>query len=142
MTDRMTRTFTERKGRRNEFEEVIGTLSQQDSDAVAITGGDVTETTNSSIELGVVAAGSVAGDATAVTKQTVVVATTALNTGIIIPEAAAGKEMHIFNQGANALDVYPATGDQINGGAVQIVAIGKGLILKAADDTDWYGVTG
>jgi len=140
MTDRLVSTFTRKKGRINEFEETIGSMSQQAADAVAVTGGDISETTNSSIEIGVVAAGSMAGDATAVTKQTVVVATTALNTGIIIPVAAAGKEMHIFNQGANALDVYPATGDQIDGAAVLIVGIGGSVSLKAVDATDWYSL--
>jgi len=140
MTDRSVEVFTERKGRRNTFDETIGTMSQQEADAVAITGGTAQDVTNPSIEIGVVAAGSVAGDATAVTKQTVVVATAALNTGVIIPDAAAGKEMVVFNQGANALDVYPATGDQINGAAVLIVAIGGSVVLKAVDATDWYSV--
>jgi len=169
MTDRLVKTFTRKKGRINEFEETVGSMLQQDADAVAITGGtidgvildgaalgtmaqqastavaitggDISETTNLSIEIGVVAAGSVAGDATTVTKQLVVVATTALNTGIIIPDAALGKEMFIFNQGANALDVYPATGDMINGAAVLIVAIGGAVVLKAVDATDWYSIS-
>lgn len=142
MTHRRIKTLTVRPDRIREHEEDFGTMGNQDADAVVITGGAVSDTTNASIEIGVVAAGTVAGDATAVTKQTVVVATAALNTGIIIPVALAGKEMFIFNQGANALDVYPATGDQIDGGASISVAIGKSVVIKAVDATDWYSIVG
>lgn len=142
MTDRKVNVFTEKNGRKNCFVETIGTMSQQEADAVAITGGTASDVTNPSIEIGVVAAGTVQGDATAVTKQIVVVATTALNTGIVIPATAAGKEMFISNQGANALNVFPAGAGMINSGTVQIVAIGKSLSLKAVDAIDWYGVTG
>ncbi len=145
MTDRKVNVFTKRKGRRNDFVEVIGTMSQQESDAVAITGGTITgvvltDFLETNIEVGVVAAGTIQGDATAVTGNVVVVATTALNTGIVIPAAVAGKVMKVFNQGANALNVFPAGAGMVDGGTALIVAIGGGVSLTAVDATDWFSI--
>lgn len=92
-------------------------------------------------QVGVVAAGSAQGTATAVSGDIVVVATTPLNAGIIIPPAENGAEMLVFNAGANALSVYPAVGGAISGGATNAafsVPAGKSVCLFGVDGINWY----
>ena len=63
---------------------------------------------------GISAAGTVQGDATAITKEINVVSTVASGAGVRLPTAVAGMVVSITNTSANALLVYPASGASIN----------------------------
>lgn len=45
------------------------------------------------------------------------ITTAAAGSGVRIPPAVAGAELTVINRGANAVNVFPSTGDAINGGA-------------------------
>ena len=122
----------------------LGSLAEQAADAVAITGGAI-----SGINVvvpnatAISAAGTGQGDATAITFGASRVATVASGTGVILPTAVAGKSAIVFNRGANALLVYPATGAAINAlsaNAGLSVAAGKAAILVAFSTTQWDAV--
>lgn len=74
----------------------------------------LTEAVCGDIQDNVTAAGTTQGTAILVTGAHVIVTTTALNTGVILPPAEPGAEVTVKNLGANALNVYPATGGAIN----------------------------
>lgn len=61
------------------------------------------------------AAGTTRTDATALTKQTNNLTTVASGTGVILPASAAGQNIIINNAGANAVQVYGAGSDTIDG---------------------------
>lgn len=89
----------------------------------------------------VAATGSAQGDAAAVTTGFTLVTAADGTKGVILPAAAAGKQVEIKN-GANAvLKIYPATGDAINAlaanAALSIAAL-TSVILTAYDATTWY----
>ena len=59
---------------------------------------------------------------------------------VTLPAAAAGKLVVIANNGANSADVFPASGDKIDGGsanAAQALAAGANRIYICQDGTDW-----
>jgi hypothetical protein len=93
------------------------------------------------VSVGVTAAtGSSQGDG-AITATFVEIATCA-NAGdaVTLPSAAAGKLVVIANNGANSCDVFPASGDKIDGGsanAAQALAAGSNRIYICQDATDW-----
>ena len=66
---------------------------------------------------GLTAAGTTQGTALALAASNNVVATTALNSGVILPAVQGGEEVWIYNAGANTLAVYPPTGAAINSAA-------------------------
>lgn len=60
---------------------------------------------------------------------------------VTLPAAAAGRVCMIRNEGANTLQIFPASGDAIDGGAADAaitLAADAALILVAIDATDWY----
>lgn len=61
------------------------------------------------------------------------------NDTVTLPTAAAGLPCLIINNGANILQIFPASGDAINGGSVDAaitLAAGAKLILVAYDTTN------
>ena len=59
---------------------------------------------------------------------------------VTLPSAAAGKLVFIANNGANSADVFPASGDAIDGAsanAAQALAAGSNRIYICQDGTDW-----
>ena len=67
------------------------------------------------VATGITAAGTVQGDATALTSHVNVVSTVAANTGVILYSTAVPVDSQvIFNGGANPLNVYPPSGSKIN----------------------------
>jgi hypothetical protein len=59
---------------------------------------------------------------------------------VTLPTAAAGKLVIIANNGAESADVFPASGDKIDGGsanAAQALAAGSNRIYICQDATDW-----
>lgn len=67
-----------------------------------------------SIATGITAAGANQAAATAITKTINEVSTVAASTGVRLPTPEPGEFFLIANDGANALNVYPATGGAIN----------------------------
>lgn len=63
---------------------------------------------------GIVAAGATQGTATAISTSVSEIDTTAAGTGVIITGLAKGQRWTVFNEGANALNVYPPVGAQID----------------------------
>jgi hypothetical protein len=58
-----------------------------------------------------------------------------------LPTAVAGKALTVTNKGANAIDLFPGSGDNIDGTGVDTavsVAAGSSATLWAADATNWY----
>jgi hypothetical protein len=64
---------------------------------------------------------------------------------VTLPTAAAGKLVVIANNGANSADVFPASGDKIDGGsanAALALAVGSNRIYICQDATDWDTIGG
>ena len=64
---------------------------------------------------------------------------------VTLPSAAAGKLVFIANNGANSADVFPASGDKIDGGSVNAalaLAAGSNRIYICQDGTDWDTIGG
>lgn len=94
-----------------------------------------------SVGAAISAAGTVQGDATLLAADINNVTTVAANSGVIFPTAVAGMRLSVFNNGANDLDVYPATGAQVNAlgaNAPFILAVGAKLDYVATSATQWY----
>jgi len=63
--------------------------------------------------------------------------------GVKLPAAAAGLVVIVKNGVAADLELYPNTGDKINGGsanAALTMAASTSAVLVAYDDVDWYSV--
>lgn len=87
------------------------------------------------------ATGSAIGDALALTAFVNVVGTTAVSTGVKLPDAPIGSIVFVQNNGANALNLFPvdATGT-INGGtagAAVTIAAAAGNIAVRQTSTNW-----
>ena len=96
-----------------------------------------------SINGAVSAAGTVQGDATALTKEINVVSTVETGAGVVLPEAVAGMVLIINNTGANTLNVYPASGGAINlesNNAAYLHTSGASIQYYATSGTQWYTV--
>ena len=76
------------------------------------------------------------------TKRMNIVGTVAnANDVVTLPPAAQGRQVLVRNEGANTLQIFPASGDRVNGGSVDAsvtLAASTGLTLEAVDATDWY----
>jgi hypothetical protein len=62
---------------------------------------------------------------------------------VTLPSAAAGKLVVIANNGANSCDVFPASGDKIDGAsanAAQALPAGSNRIYICQDATDWDAI--
>lgn len=70
------------------------------------------------------------------------VTTVAASTGVILPAGAIGRYVFITNNGANTLNVYPATGSKIDGGSVNaaiIMQVGEErMFYMPAISAGWY----
>ena len=67
--------------------------------------------------------------------------------GVRLPPAQKDTVIEILNTGANAAQVWPATGDKIDGGSADAVdsntlATSSGRRYFAIDDTDWITLSG
>jgi hypothetical protein len=63
------------------------------------------------------------------------VTTTAASTGVILPTGGFGDELYVYNNGANALTVYPPVGGTVNGAASVSIAAGGWSIFRCASTT-------
>ena len=109
-----------------------------------IAGGNFTKSVTDSIAAG---ATQTQAGATALTKDINRVTTVgADNDGVKLPTASAGLEILIINaDAAQDIQVWPNTGDAINGGSANAVdgtALGEGATRRyiAMDVTNWYAV--
>jgi hypothetical protein len=90
---------------------------------------------------GLTAAGTTQGTALAITNQTNEFTTVAASSGGILPSPEQGEFIFVANAGANALNVYPASGHSINAlgaNAAFSLAAGKNALFWAATATKWY----
>jgi len=95
----------------------------------------------SSVNAAVSAAGTVQGNATALTRQVNVTSTVASGAGVVLPTAVAGMRITLINTAANACLVYPASGGQINAlgtNASYSLPAGGRLDYQAVSATQWY----
>ena len=89
------------------------------------------------------AAGTTQGGATALTTSYNVVTTVALNAGVVLPTASAGLTVVVVNQGANTLNVYPASGAQIDAAGTNVavtLVVAASTTYQASSSTQWYTV--
>jgi hypothetical protein len=120
----------------------VGTLTSLTSSG-NISGANVISTNNHvfSVATAISAAGTVQGNATAITKDFNVVSTVASGAGVILPTAIAGYRITVINTSANALAVYPATSGIINSAAANAAysqPAGSRLDYISTTTTQWY----
>jgi hypothetical protein len=87
------------------------------------------------------ATGATQGTALALFRSLNNVTTVAASTGVVFPTATAGMRIVIRNGGANALNIYPAVGGQINSLGTNIafsLPISTVLEFVAFSTTQWY----
>lgn len=89
-----------------------------------------------------VTAGTNAQGQGALTSDINIITTAASNpSGVTLPTATAGRHVKIVNKGANAINVYPATGGSIDAlaanASIQIAVNGE-MLFWAASATLWY----
>jgi len=87
------------------------------------------------------ATGATQGTALALFRSLNNVTTVAASTGVIFPTATPGMRIVIRNGGANALNIYPAVGGQINSLGTNIafsLPISTVLEFVAFSTTQWY----
>tara|TARA_Y100000817_G_scaffold62698_1_gene47105 strand:+ start:22126 stop:22971 length:846 start_codon:yes stop_codon:yes gene_type:complete len=84
----------------------------------------------------VTAAGSTQGAATAITKTYNIVTTASANQGVILPSAAAGLVINVFNISGNTIKVYPASTENIDGGSANAA-----VTLVTANGTELVGTS-
>jgi len=112
---------------------------------------DLSDISNSIADLsgtvnGLTAAGANQGAALALDYTTYQrVTTVAASTGVRLPAAVAGANIVVFNMGANALAVYPSTGEAINAlsaNASLAVAAAKGAEFVCCVNGSWNALVG
>lgn len=87
------------------------------------------------------AAGTTQGTGTALTSDYNVVTTVASGTGVVLPTATTGRRIVIVNKGANALNVYPASGGTIDALALNAaisLPVNNVMEFNASSTTQWY----
>lgn len=93
------------------------------------------------VNAAVTAAGANQGTATAITTDFVVCTSVASNTGVILPAAASGRQMVVVNKGANALNIYPGSGDAIDALSANVaitLAVDGVMVLTGVSASLWY----
>lgn len=88
----------------------------------------------------VTAAGTVQGDATALTKSYNIITTATVDQGVVLPDATTGKVATILNNTAVNIKVYPASGEQIDAlgtNTAKNLAPGASLTLVCSSGTLW-----
>lgn len=123
----------------------ISVTQAVDLDAMesAITALQNTDAANIAVTTGIVAnpGGGFASAPELSTRYNVVATVATIADSVKLPTAVAGLRRTIRNAGANALDLFPGAGDNINSTGVDTavsVAAGSSLTLFCADDTNWY----
>jgi hypothetical protein len=87
------------------------------------------------------AAGTTQGTATALTSDYNIITTAASGTGVVLPTATTGRRLIVVNKGANALNIYPASGaaiDALGANTALSLPVSGWLELDASSTTQWY----
>ena len=87
------------------------------------------------------AAGTTQGTATALTSDYNIATTVASGSGVVLPTATTGRRLIVVNKGANALNIYPASGaaiDALGSNVALSLPVSGWLELDAASTTQWY----
>jgi hypothetical protein len=124
----------------------LGELAVNTNDGVLYT--LMNDGTNKVVQLGgqavsaTVTAGTNAQGQGALTSNINIVTTTAANpSGVTLPTALQGESVYVYNRGTNPINVYPATGAQIDALGTNIsiqIAVGGWLQFNASSTTQWY----
>jgi hypothetical protein len=96
-----------------------------------------------SVGTAISAAGTIQGDATALTKDINVISTVSAGQGVRLPAAVAGMVIIVNNASATNMNVYPATGAAINSLATNAAythVAGASLQYYAVSSTQWYTI--
>jgi hypothetical protein len=101
-----------------------------------------TETICGAVASGLTATGTNLATALQLSADISVVATTAASTGVALPDAEAGAQVVVFNNGANSLTVYARTGQTVDGAASVAIATGKERIFFGISPTIWLSHLG
>lgn len=91
------------------------------------------------------ATGSTQGGAFVLTANLTIFGTVAASTGALLPSATGVGPYFIFNNGANALSVYPATGETINASSANTafsITNGKGAFFFPHGNTWMANLSG
>ena len=89
------------------------------------------------------AAGTSAGDATAIAYVYTNVTTTGAGAGVKLPQTEEGETITVVNSGANPLTIYPySTDSTINGAASSELLPGGSAIYSATSNTTWVTLQG
>lgn len=119
-------------------------IHQLDTNQTLIYNGAAWVEKQSSVETGITASTTQAQGQQPLTSRVNHVATVAFaNDVVTLPEAVAGAEVVVVNRGANTLQVFPASGDDIDDGATNASitqATNTGLRYYAVDGVSWYTV--
>ena len=98
--------------------------------------GEITLSTTAAVT----AAGTVQGDATALTTTYSIVTTATADQGVVLPDAATGKVAKVINTTTVNIKVYPASAEQIDSlgtNAAKNLAPGASLEVVAASGSSW-----
>lgn len=95
------------------------------------------------IRTGIAAAGNSQATATALVNSVNVIATATATSadGVRLPSAVIGEKCIVINKSGQTLDVWPSTGDRIEGGTVNAEttqANNTHVIYYAVDSENWY----
>jgi hypothetical protein len=96
-----------------------------------------------SLDVGISATGTTQGTAKAITKSFNEITNVTAGQGVVLPSPEAGEVILVANQGANALNIYPASGHSINNLAVntaQSLAVDTRRIFFAITSNKWYAL--
>jgi hypothetical protein len=121
----------------------LNTDKYQSGDDVSVGTLAVAGETNFAISGTVSAAGTIQGDATALTKTYNIVTTATADQGVVLPDATTGKVATILNNTAVNIKVYPASGEQIDAlgtNTAKNLAPGASLTLVCSSGTLWNGL--
>lgn len=124
----------------------LGELAVNTNDGVLYT--LMNDGTNKIVQLGgqavsatVTAGTNAQGQGPLTSNLNVVNTTTANPSGVTLPTALLGKSVYVFNRGTNPINVYPATGAQIDALGTNVsfqIAVGGWLQFNATSLTQWY----
>lgn len=102
--------------------------------------GGIYQTLQANIGITAYATGGQAGAAQLTSSFNVVATVGTTGDSVKLPLASPGIKVTIFNEGANAMDVFPNTSDTLSGGAADTavsLAAGSNITYFAIDATNW-----
>lgn len=118
----------------------LNTDKYESGDSVSVDDLVVTGETTVSTSASVSAAGTVQGDATALTKTYNIVTTATVDQGVVLPDATTGKVTKVINATAVNIKLYPASAEQIDSLGTNVaknLAPGASLEVVAASSSLW-----